>query len=34
MWIAAIAAKEGLPVLTADEDFANITRVSLKLLAK
>jgi tRNA(fMet)-specific endonuclease VapC len=34
MWIAAVAAKEGLPVLTADRDFTSITRVSIRLLTK
>jgi tRNA(fMet)-specific endonuclease VapC len=32
IWIAAIAAREALPVLTYDAHFQNITRVSVRLL--
>jgi tRNA(fMet)-specific endonuclease VapC len=32
MWIAATAAAQGLSVLTADVDFANIARVSCEMI--
>jgi tRNA(fMet)-specific endonuclease VapC len=32
IWIAAIAAREGLPVLTYDTHFESIARVSVRLL--
>ena len=34
IWIAAIAAREGLPVLTYDVHFESIARVSVRLLGK
>jgi tRNA(fMet)-specific endonuclease VapC len=32
IWIAAIAAREGVPVLTYDQHFASIARIGARIL--
>jgi predicted nucleic acid-binding protein len=34
IWIAAVAAREGVPVLTFDEHFDEIERIGLRLLTR
>lgn len=34
LWIAAVAAREGVPVLTFDEHFGEIERIGVRLLTR